>query len=63
MPIHVLRYLKESVEMFADKHKGKLVDNVVDYYGKKTNCDLAVTTPDFSRGVGIKIKELGNYGT
>lgn len=47
--------LKKSLEMVADDYGGMLRNYVVDSIGRKTPCDLAIVTPSFSRGVGIRI--------
>ena len=47
--------LKRALEMIAQKHGGTLVDQVIDFSGQRTKCDLAVSTPEFSRGVGIRV--------
>lgn len=47
--------LKRSLEAVAKEHKGNLTKYVTSYGGDKTPCDLAMSTPEFSRGVGIKI--------
>ncbi|MEM2941653.1 MAG: DUF1257 domain-containing protein [Thermoproteota archaeon] len=47
--------LKEAMEMVAEKHKGELVRSIKDYYGRETKCDLAVSIPDFGRGIGIQV--------
>ena len=47
--------LKRSLEIVAQERGGTLINHVADSLGRKTACDLAVTTADFSRGVGIKI--------
>lgn len=47
--------LKKSLEMVADEHRGMLRNYVMDSMGRKTICDMALVTPDFSRGVGLRI--------
>jgi hypothetical protein len=47
--------LERSLEMVADEHGGRLTNYVMDSLGRKTHCDLAIVTPAFSRGVGVKI--------
>jgi len=47
--------LKKSLEMVAKEHKGNLTNYVNSYSGDKTPCNLAINTPEFSRGIGIKI--------
>jgi len=47
--------LKRSLEILAQEHDGTLTNYVTDSLGRRTACDLAITTADFSRGVGIKI--------
>jgi hypothetical protein len=47
--------LKRSLEIVAQEHSGTLTNYVIDSLGRKTTCDLAITTADFSRGVGINI--------
>jgi len=52
--------LKKSLEIVAEKHRGRLTNYVMDSVGRKTYCDIAIVTPSFSRGVGIKIdRETG----
>jgi hypothetical protein len=48
--------LKRSLEIVADELGGELTNYVMDSYGRKTQCDLAIVTPAFPRGVGIKIE-------
>jgi hypothetical protein len=47
--------LKKSLEIVAEEHSGRLTNYVMDSVGGKTYCDMAVVTPSFSRGVGVKI--------
>lgn len=47
--------LKRSLETVAQEHGGALTNYVTDSLDRKTLCDLAIATADFSRGVGIKI--------
>lgn len=49
------RILHQAMEMVAEEHHGSLVNAVVDYNGRETVCDLALVTPEFSRGIGIKV--------
>jgi len=52
--------LKKSLEIVAEEHRGRLTNYVMDSVGRKTYCDIAIVTPSFSRGVGIKIdRETG----
>lgn len=41
--------------MVVDECGGTLTNYVVDSMGRKTFCDFAIITSNFSRGVGIKI--------
>jgi hypothetical protein len=50
--------LKRSLEIVADELGGELTNYVMDSYGRKTQCDLAIVTPAFPRGVGIKIDKV-----
>lgn len=47
--------LKKSMEMISKEQGGNLVNHVKDFSGNETICDLAINTPEFPRGVGIKI--------
>jgi len=47
--------LKRSVEIVAKENHGSLTNFVVDQYGSKKKCRLAVKTAKFKRGVGISI--------
>lgn len=47
--------LKRSLALFTQEHGGTLTNYVTDSLGRKTLCDLAIMTAEFSRGVGIKI--------
>ena len=47
--------LTRSLEIVVDEFGGSLTNYVVDYMGRKTFCDFAIITPNFSRGVGVKI--------
>jgi len=47
--------LKKAIEIVAQKHSGRTQLYVVDALGRKEKCDIALATPDFSRGIGIKI--------
>jgi len=50
--------LKRSLEIVADELGGELTNYVMDSSGRKTRCDLAIATPAFPRGVGIKIDKV-----
>ncbi len=43
--------------MISQTHGGTLTKYVTDSYARKTTCDLAIKTPKFPRGVGIKIND------
>lgn len=47
--------LKRSFEECINKHGGHLTDYVKNFYGEKTNCDLAAISPEFPYGIGVKI--------
>ncbi|MEM2111587.1 MAG: hypothetical protein QXX08_06890 [Candidatus Bathyarchaeia archaeon] len=47
--------LRKSIEIVAKKHNGEIRFHVVDALGREKKCDIAFATPDFSRGIGIKI--------
>lgn len=47
--------LKRSLELVAKEHGGMVTKFVMDSYGRKTLCDLAIKTPEFQRGIGLKI--------
>jgi hypothetical protein len=51
----LFQILERSLEIVAQKQHGKIVDQVTDFGGRKTACDLAVVTDSFPRGVGIKV--------
>jgi len=53
--------LRRAMEMVTREHGGTLSNSVSDSYGRKTDCDLAVVTSGFSRGIGIRIdRRTGN---
>ena len=47
--------LRRAVEVAAEGRQGTLSGSVTDAGGRETSCDIAITTPDFPRGVGINI--------
>lgn len=50
--------LQAAVEAAAREHGGFVTDEITDYYGTKIPCDFAVVTPDFPRGVGVKVSPI-----
>lgn len=49
------RLLREAVELAAKELGGRLAPYIVDYFGAATDCEFGVITPDFRRGVGVKV--------
>lgn len=49
------KLLHAAAETAARDLGGKVVDAVSDYYGRHVPCDLAVVTPGFPRGVGMRV--------
>jgi len=47
--------LRRSLEIVAKETGGKLFNSVTDSIGRATDCDLAVTFPTFTRGIGVKV--------
>jgi len=47
--------LREAVAMTANELGGQVTDSVRDYYDAVRWCDIGIITPDFSRGVGLRV--------
>ncbi|MEW6524113.1 MAG: hypothetical protein AB1445_11220 [Bacillota bacterium] len=47
--------LEEAMKAAAAELGGELTTNVRDYYGRRLRCDWGLATPDFGRGVGVKV--------
>jgi len=54
------RIMAEAVETVAREYGGSAADAVTDYYGQRIHCDFAVITPDFPRGVGVRVEPSGD---
>lgn len=55
--------LRRAMEIVAREHGGRVSDTVDDSYGRNTACDLAVSTPEFPRGVGVKVDRRTGQAT
>ncbi|HCJ10520.1 MAG TPA: hypothetical protein DHW14_05085 [Clostridiales bacterium] len=53
------RLMEEAVQAAADELGGRVTDRITDYYGRVTVCDFAVVTPEFPRGVGVRVEPSG----
>lgn len=49
------RLLREAVELTANELGGRLAPYIIDYYGAATDCEFGLVTPEFRRGVGVKV--------
>lgn len=47
--------LRRAAQAVAEESGGNLTDSVTDSSGRTTACDLAVASPAFPRGVGLKV--------
>lgn len=50
--------LRRSMEIVAKEKGGRLTNTITDSRGQTTACDLAITFPAFTRGVGVKIDRI-----
>lgn len=51
--------LQDAVDVVAKEHGGQVTDSVTDTEGRRTRCDVALSVPEFRRGVGVRV----NRGT
>jgi len=52
--------LDQAVKTAAAELGGELTTSIRDYYGRRLRCDWGMITPDFPRGVGVKVsRETG----
>ncbi|MEW6032996.1 MAG: hypothetical protein AB1645_09000 [Bacillota bacterium] len=51
--------MQEALEATAQEFGGRLTDRVTDYYGREMRCDFALITPDFPRGIGLRVEPGG----
>jgi len=49
------KMLRAAVEAAAEDLGGTVGDHILDYYNNRRYCDFAVSTPEFRRGVGIRV--------
>lgn len=63
------RIMTDALETTAQEYGGRVTGHITDYYGRQTRCQFALVTPDFPRGVGIRVGSGGevtyiydNYG-
>ncbi len=47
--------LGQAVQAAANDLGGEVSNNVRDYYGRRLRCDWGIVTPDFPRGVGVRV--------
>jgi hypothetical protein len=48
--------MQEAVEVTAQETGGRLAGTILDAYGGEVRCPFAVTTPQFPRGVGVRVR-------
>jgi hypothetical protein len=49
------KMLRAAIEATAEDLGGTVGDSVLDYYSHRRYCDFAVSTPEFRRGVGVRV--------
>ncbi|MHB8928100.1 MAG: hypothetical protein ACYC9Q_10670 [Bacillota bacterium] len=49
------KMLRTAIEAAAEDLGGTIGDSIIDYYNNRRYCDFAVSTPEFRRGVGIRV--------
>ncbi len=49
------RMLRAAIEAAAQDLGGTIGNYILDYYNNVRSCDFAVITPEFKRGVGIRV--------
>ncbi|MDI6895623.1 MAG: hypothetical protein AB1503_06970 [Bacillota bacterium] len=47
--------LRQAVEAVAEEKGGRVTRQITDYFGRHYDVDFAVITPEFPRGLGIKV--------
>lgn len=47
--------MRQVLNTLAQKYKGHMATHVTDYYNKQTAVDMALITPQFQRGIGVRI--------
>lgn len=52
------RLLREAVEAAAEDLGGRVVTEITDYYARRVPCDFGIITPQWPRGVGIRISPV-----
>lgn len=52
--------LVDAIEAAAETHGGRKARSISDYFGRAHHCDLALVTPGFPRGIGIKVEASGD---
>lgn len=54
------RLMEEAVEATAQELGGRVSDQITDYFGNPVRCTYAVLTPNFPRGVGVRVDRRGD---
>lgn len=49
------RIMADALEAAAQEYGGRVTEHITDYYGRQTRCEFALVTPDFPRGVGVRV--------
>lgn len=52
--------MREAIEVTAQEYGGTVADRITDAYGQTVRCDFALVTPDFPRGVGVRVGPGGD---
>ncbi|RJQ06376.1 MAG: hypothetical protein C4551_08325 [Bacillota bacterium] len=52
--------MEEAVEVTAQELGGRVTGHIVDAFGRQVRCPFALVTPDFPRGVGVKVGPDGD---
>lgn len=47
--------LRQAVQAVAEEKGGRVTDQVTDYFGRRYDVDFGLVTPEFPRGVGLKV--------
>ncbi|MEW6547726.1 MAG: hypothetical protein AB1446_12600 [Bacillota bacterium] len=47
--------LRQAVETVAEEKGGRVTRRIADYFGRHYDVDFALITPEFPRGLGIKV--------
>ncbi len=47
--------LEEALETVAEEHGGRISDEITDFFGRKTQVDYALITPEFPHGIGVNV--------